>query len=103
MAKLEEERNILEDIEAVRQYEAHEHSDLGNLKYGMRDKIGTAQFDNVLDETEPCYKDGNALGVIDHASQTEATELTLQEITEHTPSGITESFRQDKIDEKMQV
>ena len=103
MAKLEEERDILDDIEAVRQYEAHEQSDLENSKHDMRDEIETVQLDGVLEKTEQCNIDRMALGVINHVSQTDATELTRQEIVEHTSSGITESFRQDNYDEHMQV
>lgn len=103
MVKLEEERDILDDIEAVRQYEAHEQPDLENSKHDMRDEIETAQVDGVLEKTEQCNIDRMSLGVIDHESQTDATELTRQEIIEHTSSGVTESFRQENNDEHMQV
>jgi hypothetical protein len=103
MAKLEEERDILDDLEAVRQYEAHEQPDLENSKHDMRDEIETVQLDGVPEKTGQCNVDRVALGVINHVSQTDATELTRQEIIEHTSSGFTESFRQDNSDEQMQV
>jgi hypothetical protein len=103
MAKLEEERDILDDIEAVRQYEAHGQPDLENSKHDMRDETETVHLDGVLEKTELYNIDRMSLGVTNHESQTVATELTRQKIIEHTSSGITESFRQDNNDEHMQV